>query len=170
MDVDTADVSDADESFLSSRQGNQNNIVLILTAAGLTLAVEHADNRVRRVADTNFFADGINALEKICGDGRPDNCDAVSNVNVMFAEEKPALEFQRLNRDVFGDNARDSRIPIFVTVDDLIAALHGRRDVGDVFNFIFNSFGVVISQSYHGTCRTSHAAAIGTARHNNQHI
>ena len=170
LDVDGADVGDAHEAFLGRRQGDDDDVVLVLAHGGLAFTFQDADDLIGLVVDADVLADGIGFVEEVGGDRRSDDGDAVARVEVALGDEGSRLDDEGPDVQVFRRDAVDRRIPVLVAVDDLVGTVDRRRYVIDVLYFILDGYGVVVFQFLARTgCRTD-AAVIGRAWRNDEHI
>ena len=170
LDIDGADVGDAHEAFLSRRQGDDDDIVLVLAHGGLTLAFQDADDFVRLVVDADVLADRVDFVKEVGSDGRADDGDAVARVEVVLGDEGARLDDEGADVQVFRRDAVDRCIPVLVAVDDLIGTVDRRRYVVDVLYLVLDGHGVIVFQFLtRPGCRTD-AALIGRAGRDDEHV
>ena len=144
LDVDGADVGNAHEAFLGRRQGDDDDIVLVLAHGGLALAFQDADDLVRLVVDADVLADRVGFVEEVGRDRRPDDGDAVARVEVALSDEGARLDDEGADVQVFRRDAVDRCIPVLVAVDDLIGTVDRRRYIVDVLYLVLDGCRVVV--------------------------
>ena len=144
LDVDGADVGNAHEAFLGRRQGDDDDIVLVLAHGGLALAFQDADDLVRLVVDADVLADRVGFVEEVGRDRRSDDGDAVARVEVALCDEGARLDDEGADVQVFRRDAVDRCIPVLVAVDDLIGTVDCRRYVVDVLYLVLDGRRVVV--------------------------
>lgn len=170
LDIDGTHVGDAQKTFLSSRERHDDHVVLVLAHGRLALAFQYADNTVRLVVDADCLADGIGCIEQIGCDRRPDDGNAVARFQIIVGDKGTALDVERADVEVFRCHAVYGGVPVLIAVYDLIGTVDGRRNIVDIFDFLFDGFGVVVFQFLAGTGGRSDAPFIGRARCDDEHI
>ena len=93
-------IGHAQDALLRGGKGDQDEIVLILAAAGIALGRQHADHRQRHVFDQHGGADRIGILaEQIIHDGLAEDADHGAVMFVLGVKSRPEATAQlRIDR------------------------------------------------------------------------
>ena len=121
------DLLPAEHALARRRDRNQHQVVLILADHALSLALEHADDRMRNAANAHGFAHRVRFAEQRTGDRLSEQHDLGPRVDLRLVETLAAGHFPLARLEELGGGALDLRGPVAVAVDHLSAAAQRRR-------------------------------------------
>jgi hypothetical protein len=148
----------AEDFFLSGGDGNQYDVILILSGRRLALASQHAVDGEGNAADANDLADGVGASEQVIDHRLSEQGDLGSAIHVLVGEGLAGGDGEVADLEVIRRDALDGGGPVVVAEDDLRTAANGGRGGLHGGALGGNGAGVVFSQG------DGHAAAQPDAR------
>ena len=170
LDGDAADKSNAHDTALGRRQGNDDDIVLVLPVGGLALFRQDAYYLERRRIDADGLAQGVPVGEQVFHDGPAD--DAVPRgarhiavVDIAAFGDAVIPDVQDVRR-----RTQDLGIPVLVALHDLVRRLDHGRHVLDAVDGFLDGLGVLVGQARAGAGLDAGARRRPPAGHDDQQV
>ena len=159
-----------EDLFLRRREGNEDCVVLILTAVRLTLWRQDADDHEGNLLDPDDMAYRVRVAEEVVHDGLPQETNLGGVPHVLLREDPSGGERPVPNGQDAGGGPVDPRRPVLIAVNHLgRTVVHGGH-IGNGRALPGDGFGVVLRQG--GLRAASHPEAAGGAapRHDDQEV
>ena len=141
---------DSQNTFLNSRIGSQNQVVLIHTHTVVTFAHQHPDNTERNGSETDHFTYRIFTIrEKFIHYGLTHHTHLGGCFNIVFGEEVPIFQLIAANIQIVLIHPINSSRSIVSSENHLSRTVHHRRDITDISGLFLNILQVLEFQRLH---------------------
>ena len=118
-DLARVDAAGADDALPRRPEGDDDDVVLVLAAAGLTLARQHADHGEGHVADADHLADRVALVEQHARHGRAEHHHLGAAVDLLGGKRRPCARVPVARIEEAGVDALHDRRPVEIAGDDL---------------------------------------------------